>query len=71
MAEYPIMLSVSIAKAYKYKSLVFTFHDYLGPEFLRHKDHELIARKISLRQWGEFYQWLKMNREDREQYRIN
>ena len=71
MCDQPNLIHISIAKAYKYKSLLFTFHDYLGPEFLRHKDHELTTRKISLRQWGEFAQWLKLNKIDREVYRIN
>ena len=71
MPEYPITISVSIAKAYKYKSLVFTYHDYHGPEILRHKDHEIAKRRISLRQWGEFYQWLRLDQPDREKFRIN
>ena len=71
MPEYPITISVSIAKAYKYKSLVFTHHDYLGPQILRHKDHEATYRKIGLRQWGEFAQWLRLDNVDREKYRIN
>lgn len=66
-----MILSISVSRLYKYKSLVFTHHDYLGPQILRHKDHEVTWRKIGLRQWGEFHQWYMLDDVNREKYRIN
>ncbi len=65
------IIHMSFAKIYKYKSLIIDWHDYLGPTFLRHKDHEpKNMARISLRQWGEFLQWHSMSKENQEKYRI-
>lgn len=34
------IVHMSFGKIYRYKHLIFEHHDYCGPQFLRHKDHE-------------------------------
>lgn len=62
---------MSWAKTYKYKSICFDWHDYLGPTFLRAKDLEPKAEQFRpFREYGLLSQWLKLNSEDRELYRL-
>lgn len=66
-----VVVHMSFAKIYKYKSLIIDWHEWCGPTFLRHKDHEpRDMAKIPLRQWGEFNQWLNLNDKEKELYRI-
>ena len=49
------IIHMSFAKIYHFKHLVFDCHEYLGPQFLRHKDHEAKdMRRASGRDWGVF-----------------
>ena len=65
------IIHMSFAKIYKYKSLVIDWNEYLGPIFLRHKDHRAKdMSRIGRRQWGEFVQWWRMSDDEREAFRI-
>lgn len=65
------IIHMSIGKIYRYKHLVFEHHDYFGPQFLRHKDHEAKdMRRIGLRSWGVWGQWFNLPSQQREQYRL-
>ena len=62
---------MSFAQVYHFKHLVFEHHSYLGPQFLRHKDHEVKdMRHCSGRDWGVFKQWKRLADDEKEQYRI-
>lgn len=62
---------IAWSKVYQFKSITFDWHAFLGPTFLRRKDHEhRDMDKIPLRLWGEFTQWYRLTDEQREQYRI-
>ena len=62
---------MSWAKTYKYKSICFDWHDYLGPTFLRVKDLESKPDQFRPRRdYGLLSQWLNLSKEDRELYRI-
>lgn len=65
------IIHMSFAKIYKYKSLIIDWHEYCGPTFLRHKDHEVKdMSKIRCRQWGEFSQWYRLSEDEKEAFRI-
>ncbi len=65
------IIHMSFAKIYKYKSLIIDWHEWCGPTFLRHKDHEpKDMAKVGGRQWGEFSQWYRLSDKDKEACRI-
>jgi len=65
------IIHISWAKIYKYKSLIIDWHEYCGPAFLRRKDYKpKDMSRISLRQWGEFNQWLRLSEVEREKYSL-
>lgn len=60
------------ATTYKYKSIVFDYEEYLGPTILSHRSYiPKDSRQISLRLWGEFCQWYRLSKDERNQYRVN
>jgi len=66
-----MIIKVTTMKVYKFKHLVFDFHDYLGPGFLRHKDFEPKSQQFRpMRDYGVLNQWEKLSKEDREKFRI-
>lgn len=65
------IVHMSFARVYQFKGLTFEHHDYLGPTMLRRKTHkDRDYRAIKGRQWGLYYQWLRLPFEQREQFRI-
>ena len=65
------LIHLNIAKVYRYKHLTFEHHSYLGPQFLRQKDHEVKdMRNATLRDWGVFAQWNRMPKNQQEIYRV-
>lgn len=65
------VIHMSFAKVYKYKSICFDWHEYLGPTFLRMKDYEAKSEQYRpFREYGLLNQWMKLNDEGREEYRV-
>ena len=65
------LIHLNIAKVYRYKHLIFEHHSYLGPQFLRQKDHEVKdMRHCTGRDWGVFKQWKRMPKNQQEIYRM-
>lgn len=65
------VIHMSFAKVYKYKSICFDWHEYLGPTFLRMKDYEAKSEQHRpFREYGLLQQWLTMNDGEREEYRV-
>lgn len=59
------------AKVYHFKHLIFEHHDFLGPQFLRRKDHEpKDMSRATLRDWGVFAQWNQLDKNQKEIYRV-
>lgn len=62
---------ITFARVYRFKSICFEWHNYLGPTFLRIKDFEMKPEQFRpFREYGLLNQWLKLSDEEREGYRV-
>lgn len=66
-----MIIKITTAKIYQFKSITFEFHRYCGPTFLRRKDWEPKPQQLRpMRDYAALAQWEKLNKDEREQYRI-
>jgi len=64
-------LHVSFSKVYEFKSILFEWHSYCGPLFLRFKDCEpKKEQQRPLRDYGVLNQWCRLSDDQKEQYRV-
>ncbi len=66
------LIHISYAKVYQFKHITFEWHSYCGPFFLRRKDLEPKDERKGrpMRDYGVLNQWLRLDKEDRENYRV-
>ena len=64
-------IHMSFANVFLFKGVTIDWHDYLGPNILRRVSHEPRNDKnISLRTWGLVEQFGRLEKSERDQYRI-
>lgn len=64
-------MHISFTRVYQYKHITFEFHQWLGPLFLRRKDHEAKNNQYRpMRDYALLYKWIRMSEEEQERYRI-
>lgn len=64
-------IKLTMAKIYNFKSIMFEYHNYCGPLFLRRKDWEPKNQQIRpMRDYGVLAKWEKLSKDEREQYRV-
>lgn len=65
------IIHISWQRVYRFKSVTFEHHNYLGPLMLRRKTFDSRNhRNIKARQWADYYQWLRLPEKEREQFRL-
>ncbi len=64
-------MHISYARVYKFKHLMFEWHSYMGPVFLRHADCEPKPEQLRpMRDYAVLNKWERLCKNEREQYRI-
>ena len=65
------LVHVSFSKVYRFKSILFEWHSYCGPLFLRRKDMEpKNEQQRPMRDYGLLSKWCNMSKTKQEQYRV-
>lgn len=67
------LIHIRTARLYRYKSICFEWHDYLGPTFCKIKKPWIIKNNQcrSNREYGLLGQFLRLTKEERGVFSIN
>jgi hypothetical protein len=66
-----MIINITYQKIYEFQHLLFEYHPYMGPVFLRHKDCEPKNQQLRpSRDYGVLNKWEKLSKEEKETFRI-